>query len=98
MKNPDTEPEAAALRSALRQVLVILTTPPAPAKPIKWWQKLLPVQPEPRVAGATEVIRRALKRPRTNGGVIDELERENGDLRSAVIDLEIELKMVKGGG
>jgi len=99
MKGAETEPEAAALRSTLRQVLTILTSSPlAPSKSRLRRIIVDAVFPhsDKRIASAAAVIREALKRPRTNGKVIDELERENGDLRSHIIDLEIELKMLKG--
>ncbi len=39
------------------------------------------------------ICRDALKRPRTNGGVIDQLVKENGDLQSEIVDLQARARM-----
>jgi len=100
LKNPDTEPEAAYLRGVLRRLNIVLSVgaePPWSARSslmrlTEHVQRALRIPAsDTRIAMAKEIIRSALKRPRTNGHVIDELTRENGDLLSAIDDLKLKL-------
>jgi hypothetical protein len=41
------------------------------------------------------ICKDALKRPRTNGPVIDQLTKENGDLQSEIIDMQAQLSSLR---
>jgi hypothetical protein len=75
------------LRGVLRQIDIILEEalkePEAPANMVR-------LLGQGRAAART-----ALKRRRTNGHVIDTLERENGDLQSDIIDLKVDLRRLR---
>lgn len=98
LKNAKTEPEAAHLRNVLRQLSVILSQGPQPWSQnslVCFVQSHLTKAIDQRVAQAMKAIKEALKRPRTDGAVVDVLTKENGDLRGEVFDLQVEIHRLK---
>jgi hypothetical protein len=85
MKNAETEPEASHLRNVLRQVIVLVDT----------GRSRTPTEvPFPLADALTRIeqaCRAALARPRTNGHVIDELMRVNGNLQSEIVELQLRI-------
>lgn len=83
LKNADTEPEAAHLRNVLRRVVSIgnATMPPDRVPHV--------------LRDIVEICQHALKRPRTNGAVIDRLVQENGDLQSEILDLQARIQIFR---
>ena len=101
LKNPDTEPEATHLRGVLRRLDIVLSVAALDlgSSPRSSLMRLtarveralrIPAS-DIRISMAREIIRSALKRPMTNGRVIDELTRENGQLRDDIDDLKLKL-------
>lgn len=86
LRNADTEPEAAHLRNVLRRLQAEIergSISLAESDVERHDQKLL------------EIIETALMRPRTNGRVIDQLNKLNGDLQTSVLDLRARVSVLE---